>query len=348
MTSVEVEDDADGHPTPRVVPRRVFKIRRVAMESPALRAGLREGDSILSIDGEPSATIPSLSLAQSLFKGRKGERLEVEVVRGEGGAGRGLRGGPGEDTLWDSLEGRQGDGERGAEERVVVRRAELPTEQAAWGMMIEGARDQTENGETTRVGYINLHDFNTRTITEFRRILRNFQKSHCPPNLYVIDLRNNMGGLLSSGIGLCEELLPKGKGIVQLVGGHGPVDSHSVLSSSSSLPAGVPLIVLVNEGTASSSELVAAAVKDARRGLLVGKRTFGKGTVQAIVRMRDQSAVQLTIGRFKSPNDSLIPHKGIEPHVHADLPPEEEAVGRVLAEHFRSGAAVERALAAAS
>ena len=132
----------------------------------------------------------------------------------------------------------------------------------------------------------------------------------------VLDLRGNGGGYLNAAIGICEELLPNGSGIVYTQGRSSPRQDYQ--ADGKGTLTGIPLAVLIDEGSASASEIVAGAVQDNDRGLIVGRRSFGKGLVQEQVDLRDGSAVRLTTARYYTPSGKSIQAKGIVPDVMID------------------------------
>jgi carboxyl-terminal processing protease len=158
------------------------------------------------------------------------------------------------------------------------------------------------------IAYIRISTFEDNTGEEFQRVLRGLEMQGVKG--MVIDLRNNAGGVVSAGKKIADLLLPEGT-IVYLVDNTGKMQP----TNSDRNATQIPYVLLVNGGTASTSEIVAAAVQDNNGGKLVGTQTFGKGTVQTLIPLADGSgsAVRLTTSQYLSPNGNEIHQIGIEP-----------------------------------
>lgn len=160
------------------------------------------------------------------------------------------------------------------------------------------------------VAYIRVTQFKEDVSGEVRAAIESLRK-----NKYkgiIVDLRNNPGGLLSEAINLSSIFLPAGKEVVYTKDRAGK-DQHYRSNRFSLREENAPLVVLVNEGSASASEILAGAIQDYERGILVGKKTYGKASVQSIIPLRDGSAVKLTTAHYYTPNGRMIHEKGIEP-----------------------------------
>jgi carboxyl-terminal processing protease len=164
----------------------------------------------------------------------------------------------------------------------------------------------------------------------------------------VLDLRNNPGGLLDEAVAVADRFLPGNLPIVRTRGRNGSGASEERSRERDTEPA-YPLVVLVNAGSASASEIVAGALQDHRRALVMGSQTFGKGSVQTVIELADGSGLKLTIARYYTPSGRSIQEKGITPDLL--LPEEGEAVReKDLERHFKAepvAAAVAPAVAAA-
>jgi carboxyl-terminal processing protease len=130
---------------------------------------------------------------------------------------------------------------------------------------------------------------------------------------YVIDLRNNPGGLLNQAIAVADAFLDKGE--IVSTRGRDPRDSERHNAEPGDLTGGKPIVVLINEGSASASEIVAGALQDHRRGIIVGAKSFGKGSVQTIMPLSGQGAMRLTTARYYTPSGRSIQALGIEPDI---------------------------------
>ena len=139
----------------------------------------------------------------------------------------------------------------------------------------------------------------------------------------VLDLRNNPGGLLDQAVKISDVFLSAGE-IVSIRGREKKGDSRSFKATSSTMDQTCPLVILVNAGTASASEIVAGALQDHNRGLLVGERTFGKGSVQNVIPMPDGSALKLTVALYYTPSGRSIQAEGIQPDFLALYEPPRE------------------------
>jgi carboxyl-terminal processing protease len=172
-----------------------------------------------------------------------------------------------------------------------------------------------------KIAYIRLSMFNEQTGGDFARKYQELEQQGM--QAIILDLRDNPGGLLGESVKVAGKLVPKGP-IVSVVQRNGEREVHS-----SSLEAvKYPLVVLVNGGSASASEIVAGAVQDTGAGTLVGVKTFGKGSVQTVMNLGDSTAVKLTIAKYYTPKDRSINGTGIEPDVRVEAPPDKEHSGK--------------------
>jgi carboxyl-terminal processing protease len=142
-------------------------------------------------------------------------------------------------------------------------------------------------------------------------------------NGVVIDLRNNPGGLLTQAIAVADAFLDRGE--IVSTRGRNPEDGERFNASPGDLSGGKPVVVLVNGGSASASEIVAGALQDHRRAIVVGTQTFGKGSVQTIVPLRGDGAMRLTTSRYYTPSGRSIQALGVSPDIIVDQPPRAEA-----------------------
>ncbi len=162
-------------------------------------------------------------------------------------------------------------------------------------------------------GYIRVAQFQSRTAEEFKLALDKLKRSNEPLKGLIIDLRNNPGGLLQSSIQLVDVFLDNGT----IVYTEGRVSSSkSAFEASASEPAdNTPLVVLINGGSASASEIVAGALQDHKRALIVGTQSFGKGSVQTVLPLSQERAIKITTARYFTPNGRSIQAQGIEPDI---------------------------------
>jgi carboxyl-terminal processing protease len=164
------------------------------------------------------------------------------------------------------------------------------------------------------VGYIRLLQFIQTSAEDLEKAMIHLEKEKV--GSIILDLRNNPGGLLTAAVEVARKFIPKGD-VVSIRGRDGEKNTYS--SFFQSHPQ-LPLVVLINEGSASASEIVAGAVKDTKRGILVGKKSFGKGSVQTVISLNDGSALAMTTALYYTPSGVNIHKKGIEPDIEVDLP----------------------------
>ncbi len=162
---------------------------------------------------------------------------------------------------------------------------------------------------TKDVGYISINRFSETTDREFKEAVQKLKTQGM--NKLILDLRNNPGGLLSEAVKLADEFLPKGKLIVYTKG-RLPEYNEEFYSTNEGTFENTPVVILINQGTASGSEIIAGAIQDWDRGLIVGDTTFGKGLVQRQFPLNDGSAIRLTTARYYTPSGRLIqkPYEG--------------------------------------
>ncbi|MEO1094462.1 MAG: S41 family peptidase [Cyanobacteria bacterium J06638_28] len=159
-----------------------------------------------------------------------------------------------------------------------------------------------------QVGYIRLRQFNANATEEVATAITQFEQAGA--SAYILDLRNNPGGLLSAGIDIARLWLDAGT-IVYTVDRRGVLDSYEATGTTTLTAA--PLVVLVNEGTASASEILAGALQDNQRAQLVGNVTFGKGLIQSLFDLSDGSGLVVTVAKYETPAHHDINRSGIRP-----------------------------------
>lgn len=158
--------------------------------------------------------------------------------------------------------------------------------------------------------HVRLTDFKANTTEDLHRKLREYTTTQELKGI-VLDLRNNPGGLLNQAISVTDTFLRDG--LIVYTQGRDPKSRKDELASKQATDVSCPIVVLINAGSASASEIVAGALQDRKRAILVGERTFGKGSVQTIMPLSDGSAVKLTIALYYTPNGRSIQAEGIEP-----------------------------------
>ena len=256
--------------------------------TPAAKAGVLAGDEILKINGISTEKL-SLQDAVDVLRGEPGQKITLTILR------------PSNKQLKDF-----------ALERQEIKVAS-----------VKGARLLApELTGQFKVGYVRLVQFNEPTADEFGKALDELQKQGM--QALVLDLRNNPGGLLNSAIDVLGQLLPANTRVVSTQG-RASSQQHEYAT-----PVGVkerphfPVVVLVNEGSASGSEIVAGALKDLHRAIVVGETTFGKGSVQNVMQLPDGSALRFTTAKYFTPSKQVIQGNGVVPNILVPLTPDQE------------------------
>ena len=163
------------------------------------------------------------------------------------------------------------------------------------------------------IAYLRISDFGEKTFAEYTEHLSKYEKSDISG--MIIDLRNNPGGLLTSVVSIADTLLPEGD-ILTIRDKAG----EEVPYVSDGKRIEMPIVVLINENSASASEVLSGALRDYEIATLVGTSTYGKGVVQSLIEFGDGSAFKLTTAKYYTPSGECIDGKGIEPHVKVELP----------------------------
>ncbi len=258
--------------------------------TPGFRAGILPGDVLLEIDGHSSENM-SLRDAVEKLRGAPGTMVKLAVAR----------------------EGESGPVRYELEREVI----KVPS--------VRGAK--ILEGDGPRIGYVRVSQFSEPTGQEFARALRRLEKEGM--DALVLDLRFNPGGLLASAVEVAGEFLPGGALVAYTEGRSPSAERRYLAPGKGRKPRDYPVAVLVNNSSASGAEIVAGALKDSGRALLVGETTFGKGSVQSVISLPDGSAVRLTTANYYTPGKQPIHEKGVSPHLRATMSAEEEA--RLLA-----------------
>jgi len=165
-----------------------------------------------------------------------------------------------------------------------------------------------------KIGYIRLIQFNEPTAEELSKALDDLQKQGM--QALILDLRNNPGGLLSSAVDVCAQFLPPNTKVVSTQG--------RVVSQQHDYSTSGAMVLLINEGSASGAEIVAGALKDLHRAVLVGETTFGKGSVQNVMQLPDGSAVRFTTAKYYTPSKQVIQGNGVTPNIRVTVTAEQE------------------------
>jgi carboxyl-terminal processing protease len=171
------------------------------------------------------------------------------------------------------------------------------------------------------IGYVQLTEFSDHTAEQFRRALESLLRQGA--HSLILDLRNNPGGLLDAAVEVAEPFFRKGELIVYTKG-RKPTDREDFRAESAGPPVALPMAVLINAGSASAAEIVTGALKDTGRAVVVGERSFGKGSVQSVFKLEHGEGLRLTTARYYTPGGASIHEKGITPHVEVVMTPDED------------------------
>lgn len=177
---------------------------------------------------------------------------------------------------------------------------------------IESIKESKIIDKDYKIGYIKLVEFQERTPADIETALQKLKSEGM--KALILDLRNNPGGLLEVSTRVAGKFIPKGK-IIAFTKGNEPNQNVVFKSEGTDEYLDFPIMVLVNKGSASASEIVAGAIQDHKRGLIIGTNTFGKGSVQAVIPLADGSALRLTTARYYTPNNKSINKEGITPDI---------------------------------
>jgi carboxyl-terminal processing protease len=262
----------------------VLKVVAPIDDTPASRAGIQAGDIISQVDGAP---VKGLTLGQAVDK---------------------MRGAPGTEV---SLEIRR----KGKDEPFNVKLVREIIKVSAVRHEIQG----------DDVGYIRISQFSSRVSDDLKQAVQAINAKVPADRLkgYIIDLRNNPGGLLDQAVRVAGAFLTSGE--IVSIRGRDPLDVQHFNAAPGDLIDGKPLIVLINGGSASASEIVAGALQDQKRATIIGSRTFGKASVQTIIPLgQGNGALRLTTARYYTPSGHSLQAQGIAPDIEMlqDVPKE--------------------------
>ena len=195
------------------------------------------------------------------------------------------------------------------------------------------------------MSYIRITQFTEKTSDGLKNAIDQATKNIPADKLkgYIVDLRNDPGGLLDQAIAVSDAFLERGE--IVSTRGRNPDDAQRYVARSGDLTGGKPVVVLINGGSASASEIVAGALQDHKRATIIGTRSFGKGSVQTIIPLGPSGALRLTTARYYTPSGRSIQAKGIDPDIQVlqDVPDEikgkDETKGEAaLKGHLKNGA----------
>jgi len=184
-----------------------------------------------------------------------------------------------------------------------------------------------------KIGCIRIREFKKSASEDLEKTLGELEKEGMEG--LILDLRNNHGGLLNEAVEICDKFLLKKKLIVST---QGRVSSQNLRYLSNEAPhPSYPLVILINQGSASASEIVAGAIQDYKRGTIVGDKSFGKGTVQSVLALEDGSGLRLTTAHYLTPKGRNIDEKGIDPDIKVELPTLPKIVSKIASKGYFRG-----------
>lgn len=248
------------------------QIYGVFEESPAEKAGVREGDIIISVDGE---SVRGLSLSQvvDLIKGNEGTDVLIEFSRGD-----------------EFIE------------LTVTRGKLIETPTVSFGLL----------KDDERIGYIRIKEFGEVTVEQYEEAINDLREEGIKG--LILDIRSNPGGALNAAVGVARQILPEG--IIVYTEDKNGVKKEYTCDGQSELD--LPLVVLINQYSASASEIIAGSIKDYNKGTLVGTQTYGKGIVQSLMNVGDGSMIKLTTSAYFTPSGNNIQGIGINPDIELE------------------------------
>ncbi|MBI3440469.1 MAG: S41 family peptidase [Proteobacteria bacterium] len=251
----------------------VIKVVSPIDDTPAARAGVQAGDLIVEIDGKQ---VIGMTLNESVDKmrGKVGSEILLTIVR------------------------------QGAKAPIKLKLIRDT-------IQVQSVKNHVENGN---IGYIRVTTFNAQTFPGLKKAFDDIKKQTGSKLIgYILDLRNNPGGLLDQAIAVADAFLDKGE--IVSTRGRNPDDTRRDNATPGDMANGLPMIVLINGGSASASEIVAGAIQDHRRGIVMGTQSFGKGSVQTLFNVPGGGMIRLTTARYFTPSGRSIQAKGITPDI---------------------------------
>jgi carboxyl-terminal processing protease len=246
-------------------------------DTPGAKAGIIAGDRIIKIDGK-SAEKLGLQDAVDHLRGDPGTDVNISILR------------PSTGKVID----------------FTLTRAEIKVD------MVKDINNKKEFplGED-KIGYVRLAQFGEQTSADLETALHKLKDQGMQG--FILDLRGNPGGLLDQAVDVCSKFLPHHQLVVSTEGQNPVKDSKTFYANSHDELNGMPMVVLVNFNSASASEIVSGCLQDLHRALIMGEKTFGKGSVQSIIPLNDGSALRLTTAKYYTPSHKVIHGQGITP-----------------------------------
>ena len=257
-------------------------------DSPGFKAGIMSGDRIIKIDGKSTERM-SLQDAVKTLRGEPGSDVKISLLR------------PSSSQVKD----------------YKLTRAVINID------MVKDINSKKEFplGDN-KIGYIRLVQFGEKTSADLEAAIKKLKGEGM--QALILDLRWNPGGLLDQAVDVCEKFLPRGDLVVTTEGPNPSQNSVRNAAGRGDELHNMPIVVLVNLGSASASEIVAGCLQDTKRAIILGEKTFGKGSVQSILPLSDGSALRLTTAKYYTPSHKVIHEVGITPDIVVPLTEEQE------------------------
>ena len=257
-------------------------------DTPGFRAGILAGDRIIKINGEDAVKMP-LEDAVKRLRGKPGTHVTMTIQRPSSGMVK----------------------------NFTLTRAVIQVK------MVEDINGKEEFPlDHDKIGYVCITQFGDNTGDELEAALRKLHAQGM--KALILDLRWNPGGLLDQAVNVCQKFLPRGQLIVSTEG-RTTVEKYFSMGEGDELH-GMPIVVLVNLSSASASEIVTGCLQDLHRAIILGEKTFGKGSVQSIFQLEDGSALKLTTAKYYTPSHRVIHEHGITPDIVVPISDDEEAL----------------------
>jgi carboxyl-terminal processing protease len=286
----EQADESEGVGISVALREGTLTIISVREDGPAARAGIIGGDQMVRINDVLTDSV-GVAEAIQLLTGKAGETLKLTVSR------------PGTKQILE----------------FTLKRETLSETSVHDPMLFT-----PKMAGDFKIGYARISEFTQATARDLSDALDELEKQGM--QAFVLDVRNNPGGLLDSAIAVCGEFLPEGTVVVTTEGRIASQNPppYRTPTREGKKPRRYPMAVLINHGSASAAEITAGALQDLKRAIVVGTTSFGKGSVQSIIPMKNGAAMRLTIAKYYTPSHRTIHEHGVEPNIVSALSTEEE------------------------
>ncbi len=252
--------------------------------TPAEKAGLLSGDAIIAVDGESTIEL-TIDEVISKIKGEKGTKVTLTIIRTKNG---------------QSPETKD----------IEIIRDVIKVPTIEW---------KTIEKDGKKIAHLTIYHFSETVFEDFKKAAYEILNANCDG--IILDMRNNPGGLLDKTVSIAGWFLEKGQ--VVLTEQNKNLDENSYKADGPESFLNIPIVILVDKGTASASEILTGALRDNRGILVIGETSFGKGLVQRVVTLDDGSSLKVTTAKWYTPNGTLIQDTGIKPDIEVELTEED-------------------------